>query len=259
VTPAVSVVMTAYNEASCVERAIQSILDQTLKSWELIFIDDGSTDGTVRVVEKFSDSRIRIVRHSRNIGMFEGRNEGIGAARGKYIAIFDADDLSHEKRLELQAAFLDAHPEIAACGTAGRVRGGLSEAVLFRQPTEPEEIRRVLLRTCPMIDSSLMVRSEIMKEFLYDASLRRGADYDLFLRLARKHSLANLPEPLLEFETSHDIGYRLKDQYWKFRVRWRALTRYGYSWKEAYWLLAFIPALLTPPALKYRLRRLWMS
>ena len=253
--PRVSVVMAAYNESACLARSIASILAQTLSDFELIVVDDGSTDGTAEILSNLKDPRIITLTHKENRGMAESRNAGVRAARGRYIAVQDADDISVPERLKRQARFLDDNPDISLCGAWGRMLSEGREPVEFQLPTSPEHIRASLVRTNPILDATVMARASVLKENPYDTTLARLIDHDLFLRLGRDHKMANLPEILVDFETSQSWSYQLREQCWKTRIRWRALTRYGYPLSEALWLLAPLPVLLLPAGIKQILRR----
>src|SRR5918996_2481069 len=112
-TPKVSVVMPAYNAAVYLDEAVTSILNQTFREFEFIVINDGSTDDTVSILDKYekSDSRIRVY-HQENQGMIAALNRGCRLARGKYIARMDADDISLPRRFERQLEFMEGHPQI---------------------------------------------------------------------------------------------------------------------------------------------------
>ena len=256
--PKISVVMTAHNEAGAIGRAVRGVLDQTEGDFELLVVDDGSTDRTPRVLEGLQDPRISVIVHPRRLGISASRNEAIRRARGRYIAIHDADDLSLPERFRRQAGFLDDHPEIALCGSWGRMRDDRGRVFEFRTPVEPERIAAGVLRACPIVNSTLMARSEVLKRLLYDEGLGRAEDYDLFLRAARECGLANLPEFLVEYDSSLAWGYKIRDQYWKTRARWRAFSRHGYPWSQAFWLLLPLPTLLIPWRLKLALRRFFI-
>ena len=111
--PLVTVLLPAYNSEAFVRESLQSILDQTFTDFELIVIDDASTDGTVALVKAFQDSRIRLVQKPHNTGYTDSLNNGIRLARGRYIARMDADDISLPHRFQKQVQFLDAHPDVA--------------------------------------------------------------------------------------------------------------------------------------------------
>ncbi|MGF6849410.1 glycosyltransferase involved in cell wall biosynthesis [Chitinophaga sp. W3I9] len=108
--------MAAYNGEAYIEKSIQSVLDQSFTDFELLIVNDGSTDRTFDIVGKFTDPRIRLVHNDGNKGLTFTRNRGIEEARGQYIAILDCDDIAMPDRLEAQTSFLDSNPEIALCG-----------------------------------------------------------------------------------------------------------------------------------------------
>ena len=246
--------MTARNEASGIGAAIASILAQTLKEFELIVVDDGSSDGTQAEINKFADPRLRLLVNKPGIGISRSRNRAIAQAAGTYIAVFDADDVSAPDRLEKQARFLDANPGVGLCGSWGLRRAG-GAAEVFKQPVTHQEILASLHRTNPVINSTLMARAGLLKEYLYDENLGRHEDYDLILRCARKEKLANLPEALVEFEASDSVAYALREHYWKTVVRLRAVFRYGYPAKMLLWILPSLVVPFIPYSLKMWLKK----
>ena len=115
--PTVSIIMCAYNAEAFLREAVDSILAQTLRDFELIVIDDASSDRTPELLAEYSDPRIRVIRNPSNLGPGAARNRGLRLARGKYIAVQDADDASVPNRLAQQVAYLDAHPEVGLIGS----------------------------------------------------------------------------------------------------------------------------------------------
>jgi glycosyltransferase involved in cell wall biosynthesis len=111
-TPLFSVVIPAYNQAEYLPATVQSILNQTFDSFEILIVNDASPDNTSEVVRQMTDPRIRLLIHEQNKGLPGARNTGMQAARGSYVALLDSDDLFHPQKLERHAAFLDAHPEV---------------------------------------------------------------------------------------------------------------------------------------------------
>src|SRR5512146_2439112 len=109
--PIVSVVMPVYNSAPYLREAVDSILAQTFTDFEFIIVDDGSSDETPQILDGYGDARIRRLRNERNMGVVPTLNCGLAAARGRYVARHDADDISLPTRLEQQVRFLDTHPE----------------------------------------------------------------------------------------------------------------------------------------------------
>jgi glycosyltransferase involved in cell wall biosynthesis len=200
--PRVSVVLPVFNAARYVAEALDSILGQTLRDCECIVIDDGSTDGTPTILAGRAalDPRIRIVSRP-NRGLTRTLNEGIGLARAAFVAIMNADDIASPGRLEKQVAFLDAHPRVAAVGSATIT---FAEAgprkVVAEPPADPTALRSLLMRTSPFAHPTVMFRKQaVVDAGMYRPQFEPAEDYDLWLRLAERHDLANLTEPLLEY------------------------------------------------------------
>lgn len=154
--PRVSVVLCVYNQADYLPEAMGSILGQTLTDLELIVVDDGSTDSSPEVIHRFTDPRIRYVRNERNLGHAGSLNRGRALARGRYLAIMDSDDISLPERLARQADFLDAHPDVAMCGSWVETFGARTEVRRF--PTEPAALAVHLLLSCPFSTPTVMLR-----------------------------------------------------------------------------------------------------
>ena len=198
--PLVSVVMPVYNAEKYLSAAISSVLTQTLTDIELIVCDDASSDDSLEIARSFSDTRITVIANDQNIGNAATRNRLISLARGKYIAILDADDLALPTRLDKQVRFLESHPDIGLCGTWGNVitpegtnRGHLKNL------THPKDIHVNLLFSVPFIQSSVMARADIMKANPYDPDFRQSQDYELWCRLDDLTLLANIPEYLVDY------------------------------------------------------------
>jgi glycosyltransferase involved in cell wall biosynthesis len=198
-TPKVSVVIPVYNRARYIGEAIASILAQSLRDFELIVVDDGSSDGTPEAVERIRDPRIRLVRNAGNLGIPQTRNRGLQEARGEYIAWLDSDDLALPQRLQVQVDFLDQAPGISLVGSwAGTVNDSGRWLPRYKVlPTRPEEVGARLLLRCPILQYSMMGRAEILKELGYREDFPVCQDFDLFVRLFERHGLANLPRLLV--------------------------------------------------------------
>ncbi len=197
-TPRISVVLSVYNGARYLRAAIDSILAQTFEDFELIVIDDGSTDETSLIFDRYEDRRLVRIRNSENLGPYRSRNRGIAAARGEYLAGQDADDMSLPQRLAKQVAFLDSHRDIVLVGTQCTVIDEDSQSKsVSRWPLSNEEIQKRLLEENCFVAGSVMLRQGFLGSIgVYDESLELSADYDLWLRLAEKGELANLPDVL---------------------------------------------------------------
>lgn len=196
---AVSVLLPTYNRAAQLERAVRSILDQTLPALECIVIDDGSTDGSAERLEALGDARLIVLRQAAQGGISTALNRGLAVARGRYLARMDSDDTSRPQRLERQVAWLEAHPEIAVCGTAVR-RVNEAGRELGRWPAggADEQIRAGLFFGNQLAHPSIVARRGL-PGFFYRPETEPAEDYDLWLRLSRTHRFHTLAEPLLDY------------------------------------------------------------
>ena len=205
-SPLVSVVMSIYNDGVFIRDAISSILDQSLRDFEFIIIDDGAIDDSVAQVETFNDHRIRLIRQT-NQGLAKALNRGIHEARGKYIARQDGDDISDPYRLETQVAFLEEHPAVGLVGCNALVidEGG-HPLIPTNFPTDNASLQEWLLSKSsqnPFIHGSVLFHKAIAMDVgLYRPEFKRAQDVDLWLRIAERAELANL----------EDIAYR-----WRLR------------------------------------------
>jgi glycosyltransferase involved in cell wall biosynthesis len=200
--PTVSVVMATYNGAAKLQETLHSLLAQTLTDFELIAVDDCSTDGTRHILDSFADPRIKILSTPVNGGPVGARNLAVTAATGRYIAALDQDDISLPHRLARQVATLDAQPNIVALGTAARrlVNGRLVRDRLGTNTT-PGFIRWMLLVMNPLVWSSVMLRrSAVEKLDVFSRQERLFAeDFDLYHRLAAHGEIARLDEVLTTY------------------------------------------------------------
>lgn len=236
-TPTVSVVMPTYNAAAFLAQAVQSVLGQTFSDFELIVLDDGSTDATVEVMDSFKDPRIHYVRHKKNRGLVAMLNEGLELARGRFIARFDADDVMRDDRLERQVRFLDSYPGITVVAAFVDLIDTDGEAsgiwATDRETTTEVEIRRMMPRTNCIAHPTVMMRANIAKDLCYEG---RYQDWDLWLRmLARGHRIAKITEPMVKYRVhpGSDMGsakkqlpleVRLMRSRWEFlRHEWARL------------------------------------
>jgi glycosyltransferase involved in cell wall biosynthesis len=206
-SPSVTVFIPAYNAEAFVGQAIESVLAQTYPDFELLVIDDGSRDHTRQIAEAWAarDARIRVVSRE-NRGRPTTRNEAFDLARGRYLAVLDADDLSVPHRLEHQVSFMDANPGIAVCGSRNvHLRGpedlqrrNLSRSILRKHPADVQGIRAVQLFDCALRQSTVMFRMETVRarNYRYNPAYPLAEDFELWSRIVRSDAMANLPEVL---------------------------------------------------------------
>ncbi|MES1937243.1 glycosyltransferase family 2 protein [Salinisphaera hydrothermalis] len=197
--PRVSVVIPTYNSARYLDDAIQSVLAQDYADFELLVVDDASTDDTADHVARYRDPRVRYLRNDTQRGIAGARNRGIDAARGEFIASLDGDDRAYPSRLSCQVAFLDAHPDHAAVGSwarwmdaEGRARPGVT-----RRPTDWRDASAQLIYKSSLQQPSVTARAAILAEYRYDESFRLSSDYELWTRIATHHRLASQPRALV--------------------------------------------------------------
>ncbi len=198
--PTISVVTAAYNGAAWLAATLDSLAAQSFAGWEAIVVDDRSTDGTRELVRGWPDPRVRLLGLDRNGGPVRARNRGVAAARGRYIAALDQDDLCRPDRFARQLAWLDAHPDTVALGTAvelladGAVRPSSHPPV-----TTPGLIDWLLAIENPLVWSSMMIRADAARrlEPFTRPQLLYAEDFDLYQRLRPLGGIARLDEPLL--------------------------------------------------------------
>jgi hypothetical protein len=205
-TPDVSVVLSVRNGGADLPKAIDSILSQTFASFELIAINNGSTDGTAAYLDGIADSRVRAF-HQSGGSLAAALNRGISLARGRYIARQDHDDLAGPSRIARQVAFLDAHPGHGLVGTRAEIWVGNKPSGRFHDhPTEDEMLRFDLLLNNPFVHSSVMMRKAALDNvgvYTTDPARQPPEDYELWSRIARQYRVANLGERLTVYREVH--------------------------------------------------------
>jgi glycosyltransferase involved in cell wall biosynthesis len=197
--------MPVYNGERFLAEAVESILGQTYADFELVAVDDASTDGSRSVLDRYRDPRVRVLTNERNLGGAASANRAMTEARGVYIARMDQDDVSLPARLEKQVDFLDRHPGIALVGTWAEIIDEEGREIGQRRfATASDDLYRLLLKFCALVHSSVMFRrAPVLAVGGYGSGAlgRFCRDYELWLRLSETVRLANLPEIL--------VGYRV--------------------------------------------------
>ncbi len=198
--PEVSILLPIYNGAEFLRRAIDSLLVQTFTNFELIILNDGSTDCSQAIIDSYADPRIVRIGHD-NMGLHRTLNKGLRLARGRYICRMDQDDIAAPDRLELQVRFLESHPEVSLVGSTSWLAnvGGKIERIASYAFAD-YEIRWFLLFDNPMIHSSVMFRREIIGlsgGYEEDKRYDYAEDYDLWSRMSLHTSLWNIDSPLV--------------------------------------------------------------
>jgi glycosyltransferase involved in cell wall biosynthesis len=227
----ISVIMPVWNMADSLERSIATILNQTYRDFELIVVDDGSTDETPRVLASLAaaDSRIRVI-HQENSGIVTALNRAISESTGKYIARADGDDLYEPERLQVQFNYLEAHANVVllCCSYHLSYPDGTSRLVVLPE-THTDILRRQLLRNEIMHSSVMMRSSALIQAGGYLERWRHLEDYELWFRLARFGKIASIPQPLARYRL-HPGGISQKME--TYQVRRGLLLRLQILWKR---------------------------
>jgi glycosyltransferase involved in cell wall biosynthesis len=205
--PLITIIIPTYNRAELLPFALKSALSQTFADFELLILDDASTDSTRETLEPYlKDERVRLVVHPENIGITANRNYGLSIAKGSYIAMLDSDDVwLDDCKLQRQKDILDTHPQCGLVGTDAKTIDIKGNVVgIIRNKSADRSIRRNMMRKNQFIQSSVLIRKEALdKAGWYDERIPIWEDYELWLRIGALFELRNIPEPL--------TGYRIHE------------------------------------------------
>ncbi|PKM11085.1 MAG: glycosyl transferase family 2 [Gammaproteobacteria bacterium HGW-Gammaproteobacteria-3] len=197
--PKVTVFIPVYNRERYIAQAIESILGQTFTDFELLLVDDGSTDRSRDIVQGFHDPRVRLVCNEVNLGIPGARNKGIDLAKGEYLAFLDSDDVACPTRLARQVEFLDQHPDYAAVSAwiSWVNAKGKPIGKVKRKALSTDEIAAQRLFRCCLENTASMARTAILQQYRHREQFILGSDYDLWARIGADYKLAALPEVLV--------------------------------------------------------------
>jgi glycosyltransferase involved in cell wall biosynthesis len=258
--PRVTVMMPVHNAQAYLREALDSVLAQSYPHWELVAVDDGSSDDSWTLLREYAarDPRLRVFRQPEQRGIVATRNralENVDPA-SHYLAILDADDVALPDRLAAQVAFLEAHPEHALVGGHTLIIDERSQALgMRRYPLEYAEICRVITRYNPIAQSAVMLRrSHQLQVGGYDPSYPRCQDYDLWLRIAARYPVANLDRPVIRYRISQAQGKRTHlrqtlELTLRLQRRWLLHPRYFRPYNAAYVALEHLLPLLPDAAI----------
>jgi glycosyltransferase involved in cell wall biosynthesis len=206
-TPDITVFMACYNAQDFVSEAISSVLNQTFTNFELLIVNDGSTDDSVKIINSFNDDRIKLIHNQTNQGLVYTRNTALTHANGKYIAVLDSDDIAYPNRLKLQYDYLESNPTVALCGghaaiiDSDGIETGEKLIVLC-----DENLNMQMMFGNPFVNSSTMFRAIVLRELNGYNKYALAEDYDLFLRFAEKYLVSNIDHFLVKYRIhNHNI------------------------------------------------------
>ena len=197
-----SVLMPVFNSEQFVAEAINSILNQTFTDFEFLILDDASTDKSFKIIKDFEkkDSRIKVFKNEKNLGVVESRNKLINLSKGKYIAWLDSDDIAIENRFEKQIKFLEEHSEIGMVGTDALIIDENSKKIgIWTFETDPQKLKIELFFHSPFLSSSVMIRKNCLPQNFYDSRFPVSEDFDLYSKISEHSETANIPEFLVKY------------------------------------------------------------
>jgi glycosyltransferase involved in cell wall biosynthesis len=204
--PLISVVLPVHNGEEFIADAINSLLGQTLTSFEVLAVENGSTDNSSAILHQFArkDPRVHVITAG-PVGLVRALNIGLKAARGRYIARMDADDVSQPQRFETQINYLERHPELVGVGAGHHYIGHRGHTIGMRRTiTQPDAVAASFYFGNPIAHPTVMIDRQRAGDISYVADYPDAEDLELWVRLVRSgRALANVPDPL--------VGYRLHD------------------------------------------------
>jgi len=259
--PAISVLMTSYNEELYIKDALNSILAQTFTDFEIIIIDDGSQDLTCDIVAEIAkaDDRIVFYKNELNIGIFPSLNKGLELARGRYIVKMDSDDWSYPDRIEKQFAFMEAHPDVVISGGSMEVCDSELNVLNKRAYNLTDEaVRMKLFRYSPFCHPTTIYRRDAaLKAKGYNEALLAAGDYDFYFRIGVYGKFANLSDVLLKYRSNPGSISHTKSKIQEkntFKIRYDAVREYNYKigfFDIFYNVAQYIGMIILPQKVKY--------
>jgi glycosyltransferase involved in cell wall biosynthesis len=234
--PQVSVVMPNYNCARFLDEAIDSILQQTFCDFEFIIIDDGSTDNSWEIIQKYAckDDRIRAFKNERNQHIVYCRNKGVSLSKCDLIAFLDSDDIAFPERLKIQVDYMLKNPDCGVCGSNFEMINEKSQLIGYKKfPENHDAIKKSFFFCNPFGQNTVIVRKKCFNEVgLYNDEYRNAEDLDMWVRIGGKFKLHNIQKDLVKYRV-HAKNSMFTSQKRMIRstlkIRKKAISEYGYA------------------------------
>lgn len=261
--PRISVLMTVYNCQKYLKTSIDSILDQSFRDFEFIIVDDGSTDGSKKIIEDYKqkDTRIVALRNKHNIRTSRALNKGLSVAKGKYVVRMDADDWSYPDRFQKQYSYMQKHPKVGVSGGAIEICDEKLKVINKRKyPLSDKAARKTIFRYSPFAHPATIWNAKIMKKVGgYNENIPLSQDYELYFRMGRLAKFGNLNSLILKLRTHNDsssiIRGKFQEQY-AIYSRIKAFLEYQYKMSfsdKLYTFVQMMSMVIIPPKIKFRL------
>lgn len=235
--PLISVIMSTYNEEKYIETSLKSLLNQTFQDFEIIIVDDASTDNTRQLIQGLGDERIHLICNEENQGLTKNLNRALKYTKGKYIARMDGDDIALRERFEKQYQYMEKHPQtmLVSCYTKSFGDSDL----IFALPDDSEILRvRMLVRPVYAHPGFMMRRELVEAGYRYNEEYRTAQDYEFASRVAEKNKIGLVPEVLLLYRVhKKQVSAKAGNQqlHNADRIRKRQLERLGVQLSENQW------------------------
>ncbi|MFA6250672.1 MAG: glycosyltransferase [Candidatus Shapirobacteria bacterium] len=232
--PLISVLLPVYNGEAYLAQSIRSILNQTLTDFELICINDGSTDSSLKILRQFArtDKRIRILNNAQNMGMAASLNRALPLSKGKYIARMDADDISLSTRFQKQVALLESNPKLVAVGGQEDIINDAGDVIAQKFfPTNPQTCYQVLANFMPIQPPTLMVRGDAFRSIRYNTTICKNDDINIYFKLLQFGELSNVDSIIFQYrQTASSLTHSnaKKVYFMALRNRLDAMINFGY-------------------------------
>jgi glycosyltransferase involved in cell wall biosynthesis len=231
----ISVIMPVYNASEYLSKAIESILWQTHTNWELICVNDGSTDNSLSILKAFAkkDKRIKVFSNKTKRGIGYSLNKALKVTQGKFIARMDADDISLADRFAKQVAFLNKNPKMVACGGQAAIIDPFDKIIAYKKfPTNPDILYKMIMKVVPLQHPILMARADVFKGYKYLENLPTAEDVDMLFYLLSRGKISNVDSVIYQYRKANlSNGYHnvKKTFFITFLTRINAIIKYHYE------------------------------
>lgn len=233
--PLISIIMPVHNAGQFLAPALNSIISQTYTNWELICIDDSSTDSSLSTIKEYQsfEKRIKILQNKKKSGIGYCLNKGLKKAKGEFIARMDADDISLPERFAKQVHLLKTHKDLVACG--GQIAMINAKGAIFAHkkfPLDSKTLYSMIMKMVPIQHPLLVAKASVLKSFRYFENLTTGEDVDMLFYLLSKGNISNVDSVIYQYrkhDTSNGYHNVKKTFAITFESRFRAIKKYGYK------------------------------
>lgn len=237
--PIVTVLMPVYNSSAFLKETIDSVLNQTYRDFVFLIIDDGSTDDSLKIINSYSDNRIKVVKNEKNLKLVATLNKGLQLCETKYIIRMDSDDICDANRIKEQVAFMEANPSIGVSGTFIQLMKA-GKRLKVKLPTQAKDVKAFMLFNSPLAHPSVILRKRVLSDngITYDTAFIHAEDYQMWHSISKYSDIANIGKNLLFYRvhenqiTSNPKNKLDKDNSLR-KIRAEQLNLFGLQYNES--------------------------